>query len=147
MLRDLGIREPIILDAADARREIFLPVPVGAPISDATLQVDARYLRGEGGRTNLVLSLDGHPVSSRSFTQPDGDAGLAIGVDGSPRPGGFVRLSAAWTSVVWEKACSSERTSGNILEIAPTTRLLYRYDGASIRQASVQSHRRTSKVS
>ena len=133
MLKDLGIREPIILDAADARREIFLPVPGGAPISDAILQVDARYLRGEGGRTNLVLSLDGHPVSSRSFTQPDGNAGLAIGVDGSPRPGGFVRLSAAWTSVVWEKACSSERTSGNILEIAPTTRLLYRYDGASIR--------------
>jgi len=133
VLKEVGIREPILLNSADARREIFLPVPVGVPISDATLKLDARYFRGEGGRTNLVLSLDGYPVSSRSFTEPEGDAGLVIGVDGSPRPSGFVRLGAAWSSIVSERACSSERSTGNIVEISPTTRLTYRYDGASVR--------------
>lgn len=132
-LKDVGMREPIVLNSADARREIFLPVPGGVALSDSSLQLDARYMRGEGGRTTLVVSLDGYPVSSRSFTQPEGDAGLTVGVDGSPRPSGFVRLGAAWSSVVSERACSSERTSGNILEIAPSTRLLYRYDGASVR--------------
>ncbi|KAB0264457.1 cellulose biosynthesis cyclic di-GMP-binding regulatory protein BcsB [Microvirga brassicacearum] len=133
MLKEIGIREPLILNAADARREIFLPVPVDIPISDARLQFDARYLRSDGDRTTLVLSLDGSPVSSRAFTQPEGNAGLSIDVDGSPRNGGFVRLGAVWSSIASERACGSERMNGNILEIAPTTRLLYRYNGASIR--------------
>jgi hypothetical protein len=132
-LKEVGLREPIILNSSDARREIFLPVPPGVPISDATLQLDARYLRGEGGRTTLVISLDGYPVSARLFNQPDGDASLAIGVDGAPRLSGFVRLGAAWSSIVSERACSDERTSGNILEISPTTRLSYRYDSATVR--------------
>jgi hypothetical protein len=132
-LKEVGIREPIILNSSDARREIFLPVPSGIPISDASLQLDARYLRGEGGRTTFVFSLDGYPVSSRSFDQPEGDAGLSIGIDGSPRPTGFVRLGAAWSSIVSDSACSSERTIGNILEISPSTRMLYRFDGAHVR--------------
>jgi len=131
-LKEAGIREPIVLNSSDARRELFLPVPAGVPILDATLQLDAAYLRGEGGRTAFVLSLDGYPVSSRSFTQPEGDAGLALGVDGSPRDSGFVRVGAAWTSIVSERACASERTSGNLLRITPTTRLRYRYDGAAV---------------
>lgn len=131
-LREVGLREPIILNASDARREIFLPVPPGISISEANLQLDARYLRGEGGRTTFVVSLDGYPVSSRSFSQPEGDASLAIGVDGAPRENGFVRLGAAWSSVLSERACSSERTSGNILEISPATRLTYRYDGGRV---------------
>ncbi len=32
-----------------------------------------------------------------------------------------------------DRACSRELASGNILEIAPTTRLIYRYDAAAIR--------------
>ncbi|MCB8822797.1 cellulose biosynthesis cyclic di-GMP-binding regulatory protein BcsB [Microvirga rosea] len=136
-LKDLGIREPIILNASDARREIFFPVPPGVSVLDAGLQLDAHYLRGEGGRTTFVLSLDGYPVSSRSFTQPEGSADLAIGVDGAPRSAGFVRVGAAWASVVSERACTSERTSGNILRIAPTTRLHYRYDATEIRDLSM----------
>lgn len=132
-LKDLGLREPIVLNSADARRELFLPVPPGVALVDAALQFDARYLRGEGGRTNFVLSFDGYSVSSRSFVQPEGDAGLKIGVDGTPRSNGFVRVGAAWTSIVSERACGSERTSGNILEISPTTRLSYRYNGADIK--------------
>lgn len=131
-LKEVGLREPIILNTSDARREIFLPVPPGISISEANLQLDARYLRGEGGRTTFVVSVDGSPVSSRLFNQPGGDAGLSIGVDGAPRANGFVRLGVAWSSVVSERACSNERASGNILEISPATRLTYRYDGAKV---------------
>lgn len=131
-LKDLGIRDPIVLNSSDARREIFLPVPPGVPIVDAGLQLDAHYLRGDGGRSTFVLSFDGYPVASRSFSQPEGSADLAIGVDGSPRDTGFLRVGAAWASVVSERACASERTSGNVLRIDPTTRLHYRYDGKAI---------------
>lgn len=43
-LQDLGIDRPIILNATDARRELYLPVPADVPLTDANLHFDASYL-------------------------------------------------------------------------------------------------------
>ena len=62
-LKELGLLTSVTLTAPDTRREFFLPVPADVPISDATLQFDGAYVRGDGGRTTMLLSLDGSPVS------------------------------------------------------------------------------------
>jgi hypothetical protein len=131
-LADLGFDKPIALQGGGGdngtRRELFLPVPAGLPLQGATLQLDADYLRGDGGRSTFVLSIDGYPVSSRRFADDRGDAGLSIGVDSAPRDSGFVRLGAAWTSVVSDVVCADQSAPGNVLRLLPTTRLHYRID-------------------
>ncbi|MDR3101234.1 MAG: cellulose biosynthesis cyclic di-GMP-binding regulatory protein BcsB [Paraburkholderia sp.] len=131
-LADLGVREPVVLRAPDAAQELYLPVPVGLPIQNATLQLDASYLRGNGGRTTFVLSLDGTPVQARNLTEAQGDGSLSIGVDGAARPSGFLRLGLQWSSVLNDAYCTDQTAIGNLWRVAPTTRLTYQFDAASI---------------
>lgn len=131
-LSDLGINEPILLDSTDARRELFLPVPSGVPLLDATLDVDASYLNGEKGRNTLLLSLDGYPVRAEGLSADEGDASASLGVDKAPRDSGSVRLGVAWSSVVDRELCQDERVIGNILRIQPDTRLRYAYDARDL---------------
>lgn len=127
-LTDLGVRDPLVLRAPDGRQELYLPVPANVPLSDATLQIDGSYLRGNGGRTTMLLSLDGAPVASRSPTDAQGDGSSSIGVDGAPRANGFVRVGLDWSSVINDGLCADQTAIGNVWRIAPTSRLTYRYD-------------------
>lgn len=131
-LRDLGVREPILLRAPDASQELYFPVPVGLPLTNATLQLDGGYLRGDGGRTTFVLSLDGSPVLARALSDPQGDGAINIGVDGSPRPSGFVRVGVQWSSVIDDHECTDQTAIGNLWRVAPTSRLIYQFDTSAI---------------
>ena len=131
-LAELGMRDPLVLRAPDGRQELYLPVPAGVPLSDAALQLDGSYLRGNGGRTTLLVSLDGSPVLSRSPTQDQGDASASLGVDGAARPNGFVRVGLDWSSVLSDNVCTDQTAIGNVWRIAPTSRLTYRYDPDAI---------------
>lgn len=131
-LQDLGIDRPILLDASDARRELYLPVPADVPLSDATLNFDGSYLNGEGGRNTLVLSLDGYPVRAVGLNEEQGNANLEVGVDKAPRGSGSVRLGVAWSSVVPRVYCEDQRAIGNVLRIDPHTRLSYSYDARDL---------------
>ena len=135
-LDDLGFETPENLVSSDSRRELFFPVPPGVPLNKATLHFDADYLRGDGGRTTLLLSLDSYPVSARAFTADQGEANLQVGVDGQPRKNGFVKLSVAWASIVAESLCEDSRTIGNALTILPSTRLTYSFDTRDIKDLS-----------
>jgi hypothetical protein len=130
-LADLGIKSPIVLQGANSRRDLYLPVPPGVPISDARIQFNARYLRPDPAATSLVLSLDNDAVSARSLSQQEGDASVTVGVDGSARANGFVQFTVQWPSVA--AACAAGGTVGNTLYIQPDTRFSYRYDNAAIR--------------
>jgi hypothetical protein len=131
-LRELGFDRPDVLASIDARREIYLPVPAGIPIEEATLDFDARYLRAVPGRSTLLMSLDGFPVSARAFTNDAGDASLRVGVDGQARPSGFLQLGLAWSSQVSVDACEDERQIANALAIGPGTRFTYAFDGNAV---------------
>lgn len=132
-LAELGFTSPVVLASADARRDFYLPVPANVALSEGTLQLDANYLRGDGGRTSMVVSLDSIPVSARAFAQDGGDASAEINVDSTPRTNGFVRLGVNWTTALaGEKICTDSRTPGNVLRIEPTSRFNYRYDGQAI---------------
>lgn len=131
-LAEVGVREPLALQAPDAIRELYLPVPANLPISDATLQLDGSYLRADGGRTTMLVSLDGAPVLARGFTQFQGDATASLGVDGGPRPSGFVRLGLQWSSIINDTVCTDQTAIGNVLRVAPTSRLTYRFDPAAV---------------
>jgi len=134
---DLGFSGPLVLGGAETVREIALPVPAGVPLANATLQVDASFVRAEGGRTTLILSLDGFPVSARPVTAERGDGSLTLAVDGAPRPSGMARLNIDWrTAINRENTCSDARTPGNLLRIEPTTRFSYRYDGSAVQDLS-----------
>jgi hypothetical protein len=136
-LAELGYSGPLVLGYPDALREVALPVPPGVPLSNATLQLDAGFVRADGGRTTLILSLDGYPVSARSATAERGDGSLTLAVDGAPRANGVVRLAIDWrTAIARENTCSDARTPGNLLRIEPTTRLSYRYDASSVQDLS-----------
>lgn len=133
-LRDLGFTAPIVMGVGDNSREIYLPVPAGVPLNDAAIQFDADYLRGDAGRSNFVLSLDGYPVASRLVTQETGSASMPIGVDGNPRATGFVRFGISWNSVLpADVFCIDGRSKGNFLRIQPSSRFRYSYDAAAVR--------------
>jgi len=132
-LADLGMHDPVVLHAPDARQELYLPVPVDVPISNATFQFDGTYLHADGGRTTMLLSLDGAPVLARALTQQQGDAAAAIGVDGAARPSGFVRVGLGWSSVINDNVCADQTAIGNVLRIGPTSRLTYSFDPAAIK--------------
>ncbi len=132
-LSDLGITAPILLSASDARRELYLPVPAGVTLEDATLQLDASYLNGEGGRNTLLLSLDGYPVRAEGLSEAQGDASATLGVDKAARDNGLVRLGVAWSSIVSRPLCEDDRVIGNVLRIQPETRLNYSYDASQLR--------------
>lgn len=131
-LAEIGVTKAITLSAADAAREIYLPVPPGIALTDATLRFDASYERADSGASALALSLDTFPVSARKFEQARGDAGIALGVDGSARPSGQVRLGVAWSANGQDSQCGALQKTGNVLRIEPGTRFSYRYDGAAV---------------
>src|SRR5687767_10705726 len=136
-LADIGITNPLVLGYPETVREIALPVPPGVPLANGTLQVDASFVRADGGRTTLILSLDGFPVSARPVTAERGDGSLTLAVDGTPRASGLVRFNIDWRSVInRENTCSDARTPGNLLRIEPTTRFTYRYDGSAVQDLS-----------
>ncbi|MBC7435278.1 MAG: cellulose biosynthesis cyclic di-GMP-binding regulatory protein BcsB [Bdellovibrionales bacterium] len=134
---DLGFTGPVVLGYPDSLREIYLPVPPGVQLANATLQLDASYVRADGGRTTMILTTDGYPVSSRPITAEKGDASIMLPIDGQPRPSGFVRFNIDWrTAVARDNTCADSRTPGNLLRIEPTSRFTYRYDGYGIRDLS-----------
>lgn len=132
-LSGLGIASPIVLQARENHRDLYLPVPADIPISDASIRFDASYALPEAARTKLVLSLDNNMVSARSLAQDRGDAGIELGVDGSPRPGGFVQLGVQWASISAASRCGNVNAPTNVLRILPGTQFSYRYDSAAIR--------------
>lgn len=133
-LADLGFTGPLILGAPDTARELYLPVPANIPLTDGEIRLNGSYMRADGGRTSMVISLDGYPVSSRPFALDKGDAAIVLGVDGKPRPSGFVRMGLNWnTALGAEWLCADGRTPGNVLRIEPDSRFTYRYDGSAIR--------------
>jgi hypothetical protein len=83
----MGFKGPLVLGYPETQREILLPVPPGVPLANATLQVDASFVRADGGRTTLILSLD---VSARPVSSERGDGSLTLAVDGAPRTNGLV---------------------------------------------------------
>jgi hypothetical protein len=136
-LAELGFTGPVVLGYPDTLREIYLPVPTNVPLANAALQMDANYVRADGGRTTMILSVDGYPVSARPFAAERGDASLTLAIDGAPRPSGFVRFNIDWrTAVGRENTCADARTPGNLLRVEPTTRFTYRYDGSAVRDLS-----------
>lgn len=127
-LSDLGIVRPINLAGTDTRRSLFLPVPAGIPLKDPVVTLDARYLRGDGGRTSVVASVDGTAQWARSPTDPEGVFSTPMRIPGAPRNSGFVELTVSWASMVAEQVCFDDRSIGNVLELQPTTRLTFSYD-------------------
>ena len=131
---ELGFTGPLVLGAPETRREIYLPVPPNVPLSGGEIKLNSSYMRADGGRTSFVISLDTYPVSSRPFALEKGDASIAVGVDGSPRASGFVRLGLNWSTALGaEWLCADGRTPGNVLRVEPDSRFSYRYDGSAIR--------------
>ncbi|MDB5749790.1 MAG: cellulose synthase [Ramlibacter sp.] len=131
---ELGFTEPVVLGYPDTIREIYLPVPPGIDLSNAQLQLNAGYVRADGGRTTLVYAVDGAPVHAVGLAADRGDASATIAVDGKPRPSGFVRLNIDWrTAVARDNTCADARTPGNILRIEPTSKFVFQYDGSAIR--------------
>ncbi|TWO71609.1 hypothetical protein FN976_09550 [Caenimonas sedimenti] len=132
--QELGFTEPVVLGYPDTIREIYLPVPAGVDLSNAQLQLDASYVRADGGRTTLVYAIDGAPVTAQGYTADRGDASAVIPIDGKPRPSGFVRLNIDWrTAMARENTCADARAAGNILRIEPTSKFVFRYNGTAIR--------------
>ncbi|MDE1180518.1 cellulose synthase [Paraburkholderia sp.] len=132
-LRSLGVHDVVTLDSPRSAREYYFPVPADVPLTNAQLQLDADYLRADGGRTTLLVSIDGSPSLARALTQPQGDTATSVGVSGDARPGGYVRVGLAWASLISDAVCADQTAIGNLMHVAPTTRLSYRYDSRDVK--------------
>ncbi|KAG1216426.1 hypothetical protein G6F35_010019 [Rhizopus arrhizus] len=124
--REAGARVTLITGAT------FLPVPRGVPISDATLNFDAKYTKGEPGRTSMVLWVDGVPQAAQQIADGDGTVDHNLQVEPRRRETGFLRLGVDWQSEIALRHCESNRATANALTISPQTRLSYRYDASAI---------------
>lgn len=131
-LGDLGITEPIVLGSMDAHREFYLPVPAGQPLIEPNLDFKAHYLRGDGGHTTFLVSIDGHPVAARAPDLSAGGVDLVLGADNAPRPSGFVRLGVAWSSSIDTEVCGAFLPIGNVFQIDRDTRLTFSFDASKI---------------
>ncbi|MFG1296397.1 hypothetical protein V5F50_11400 [Xanthobacter sp. V13C-7B] len=135
-LTDLGVDAPVVFQGMDARRDLYIPVPAGVPLSNPHFMVNADYLRGDGGRTTMVVSVDGNPLFSRQLEGENGSVNTTIDVPGTPRPTGFMRFGVAWSSVVSQDLCADERAIGNVLKLMPTSRFVYSYDASHVHDLS-----------
>ncbi len=131
-LSDIGIETPLVFQGLDMRRDIYLPVPAGVPIQNASIQVDGEYIRADGGRTTAVFSVDGDPMVARNLQGEQGNVDLSLPVSGKPRPGGFVRFGVAWASVISQDLCGDERAIGNVMKLAPASHFTYSYNSAHV---------------
>lgn len=136
-LADLGFRTPEVFAGVDARREYYLPIPPSVPIANATLKVESSYIRGDGGKTALLVSVDGHGIASRPADKDAGEIGMQLGLDGSSRPHASLRLGMHWYSVVPTTFCAEPRADANVLRLSPGTRLDYRFNGAAVQSLTV----------
>ncbi|WP_158610250.1 cellulose biosynthesis cyclic di-GMP-binding regulatory protein BcsB [Herminiimonas sp. KBW02] len=132
-LKELGITNPIIFTGAESQRELFLPVPAGVPVMNASLQFNASYLRADGGRTSMALSIDGYPTVARRLAEDQGDLSQGIAIPGQARNDGFVKFGITWSSVISETVCSDQRAPGNALRVEPSSRFTYSYDRSAIK--------------
>ncbi len=135
-LKDLGLEQTITLGSNAAARDIYIPVPADIPLTEPNLALKGRYIRADGGRTTYTLALDGNLVAARSPTDESGSADISIGVDGSPRASGFVRMGLNWSSTIGQALCDDERIIGNALQISPDSYLEYSYDPSAIKDIS-----------
>ena len=136
-LADLGFTGPLVLGPPDSSRELYLPVPANVPLSDGEVTLNANYMRADGGRTTMLVSLGTYPVSSRAFALEKGDASMAVGLDGAPRSSGFVRLGLNWgTALGADWSCTDGRTPGDVLRIEPDSRFTHRYDSSAVRDST-----------
>ncbi|MBM3117802.1 cellulose biosynthesis cyclic di-GMP-binding regulatory protein BcsB [Jeongeupia naejangsanensis] len=131
-LADLGITKPLIL-SADTTRELYLPVPASVSVQNAALQFNANYLRGNGGRSSLLLSADGDPLLSNRLLDDRGDLTQRLAVSGAPRSNGFLRVELAWSSILSDLECADQRAPGNVLRVAPDSTLSYNFDPRQVR--------------
>lgn len=131
-LTELGFTAPAVLDNSNSKREFYLPVPSGVALSEAALQLNGRYLRADGGRTTMTVSIDGYPVAAKRLPDDLGDASQAVAVDGLPRSTGFVRVGINWSSVLNDLVCTDQRAPGNSLSITPDSRFSYKYERNAI---------------
>jgi hypothetical protein len=146
-LRELGITQPVELSASAPSHDFYLPVPAGVPLIEPSLSLQGHYLRADGGQTTYTLALDGNVVAARSLSNAEGDTNIDIGVDGTPRPTGFVRMGVAWSSATGSRPCDPNQPIGNVLEISPDSMLEYGYDPASVKNIAGAWSAMTSKVS
>ena len=112
-LRELGFLQPIVLANITQQRELYLPVPPGLPLRDASLWLDGHYMLAEKGRTTLAVFTEDTPVAARALTDDYGVLRAQIGIDGLPRASGFVRVGLTWTSVLTVPVCTDGRVPGN----------------------------------
>lgn len=132
-LSELGLTSPAVFDGASVVREFYLPVPSDIPLDNATMQLNGQYLRVDGGRTSMTVSIDGYPVAAHRFTEDQGAIRQAIGIDGLPRNSGFVRFGVNWSSFISEQVCTDNRTPGNSLRINNDSSFSYRFDRNAIK--------------
>lgn len=131
-LRDLGFKQPVVLNGRERQQEIYLPVPAGVATYNAQLQLDARYVRGHSGRTSALWSIDGDPIAARLITDAQGDASQHLGIDGEARSNGFVRAGIGWWSVVSDNICADQSAPANVLRLSPDSMFSYQVNGRDL---------------
>jgi len=131
-LADLGITTPVVLAGDDANQDFYLPVPKGLALSDASIVFDGKYLKGDIGDANLVLSVDGVPLSAQRMSDGEGLIAKTLAIDAQPHYTGFVRLSVNWQSRTGLNRCENDHSIANSVSLSPQIRLTYHLDTRAI---------------
>lgn len=142
-LSDLGFSEPVVLSGTNAHRELYIPLPEGINVTDASINFRATYLKSDDTPTGVVLSVDGIPQALEITNASTGDIRKTLSVTPGMRKNRYVRLDIDWESTATDsqanrpspaqsQRCPGQPIVGNQLAIAPDTILRYRYDTRSV---------------
>ncbi|PWB33120.1 hypothetical protein DCO48_10675 [Pseudomonas sp. SDI] len=126
-LAELGISNPVVLEQSDNHQAFFLPVPRGVPLSQAQVEVQGSFIKGERVAPTLKMSIDGRPLLARRIDEAEGDLARNLPVEARGHESGFVNFSIDWSSPTGERLCEPTRQTANVLTVSPDTRLTYRF--------------------
>ena len=131
-LADLGLKEVVVLNGLDASREFYFPVPKELTLQNASVTLEATYLKGDSDPVGLFISVDGTPQFSQKYTDRGGALTQKLFVSPEFHKNGFVRLGIKWQSASDVSQCGTNLNDLNSLNILTESKLTYRFNAGNI---------------
>lgn len=134
--KDLGLQNGMVLAGEDVRKEIYFPVPQSVKLSSVRITLDGSFIRGDGGRSTLLLSKDEVPLAVQAPAANEGPLAFRMDLPDVQEVSGFAKLSFHWASQVVTPMCSDVKADANVARLNPDSRLSYRFNSSQIGNVS-----------
>jgi len=124
-LSDLNFASPLIFSGAEFGQQIFFPIPSGAPLQSAEVQLIGNYLRSTIGHLAFLVSANDVPTYALEPADSEGTFNRLLAIPTAGLDSNFVKVDLKFSSVMTENRCSDQRSIANVVAVSPLTELRY----------------------